>query len=177
MDRNNHYETAFEGYLQEHGLCYVAVDETRRAWLGDVPLKSLDFIVHGANQARFLVDVKGRRFPGGSETRPRHVWKCWSERDDLISLERWAEVFGPGFRGLLVFMYHVLPTVELPAETPDVWFWRGRRYLLRAVEADAYRQHMKVCSPSWDTVTLPHAVFRELARPFRDFVAAEVAPF
>ena len=28
MDRSNHYEAAFEAYLQWHRLCYVAVDET-----------------------------------------------------------------------------------------------------------------------------------------------------
>ena len=35
MDRSNHYEGAFEAYLQWHRLCYVAVDETRRSMLGD----------------------------------------------------------------------------------------------------------------------------------------------
>ena len=29
MDRSNHYEAAFEAYLQWHRLCYVAVDERR----------------------------------------------------------------------------------------------------------------------------------------------------
>ena len=40
MDRSNHYEAAFEAYLQWHRLCYVAVDETRRAWLGDLRFDS-----------------------------------------------------------------------------------------------------------------------------------------
>ena len=31
MDRSNHYEAAFEGYLQWHRLCYVGVDESRRS--------------------------------------------------------------------------------------------------------------------------------------------------
>ena len=65
MDRSNHYEAAFEAYLQWHRLCYVAVDETRRAMLGETRVKSLDFIVYGPHGARLLVDVKGRRFPGG----------------------------------------------------------------------------------------------------------------
>ena len=47
MDRGNHYEAAFEAYLQWHRLCYVAVDETRRAILDDISIKSLDFIVFG----------------------------------------------------------------------------------------------------------------------------------
>ena len=47
MDRSNHYEVAFESYLQRQRLSYVAVDETRRAPMGDSPVKSLDFLVFG----------------------------------------------------------------------------------------------------------------------------------
>src|SRR5262245_20283324 len=167
MDRSNHYEAAFEAYLQWHRLCYVAVDETRRATLGDERVKSLDFIVHGGPSARLLVDVKGRRFPSGKQR--RRVWHCWCERDDLDGLGRWAELFGPGYCGLLVFSYHLAPDVELPDDTDDLWTWRGLRYLLRAVPADEYRKHMRVRSPSWETVDLPTAVFRELVRPLHHF--------
>ena len=65
MDRSNPYEAAFETFLKEQGLCYVAVDETRRAVLGDVPVKNLDFIVLAPTGAKLLIDVKGRQFPGG----------------------------------------------------------------------------------------------------------------
>src|SRR5713226_2722006 len=74
MDRSNHYEAAFEAYLQWHRLCYVAVDETRRSMLGEERIKSLDFIVYGERGARLLVDVKGRRFPSGIK-HPRRVWE------------------------------------------------------------------------------------------------------
>ena len=57
MDRDNHYELAFESFLQARRLCYVAVDETRRALLGDVPVKSLDFFVYGKDGSRLVVDV------------------------------------------------------------------------------------------------------------------------
>jgi hypothetical protein len=165
MDRGNHYEAAFEAYLQWHGLGYVAVDETRRALLGDTPVKSLDFIVFGDNGARLVVDVKGRRFPGGPAKKLRRVWECWSTRDDIDSLERWAELSGPDYQGLLVFAYHLLPTVELPDDTEDLWTWRGRRYLLRAVPVADYRRHMVVRSPRWGTVGLSSAAYRALVRP------------
>ncbi len=171
MDRSNHYEAAFAAYLQWHRLCYVAVDETRRAMLGETRVKCLDFIVHGDRGARLLVDVKGRRFPSGGQ-RPRRVWECWSTEDDVDGLERWAELFGSGYQGLLVFTYQVLPTVELPEDTNDLWTWRGRRYLLRAVPVTDYRQQMRVRSPRWHTVNLPQAAFRSLARPFHDLVHA-----
>ena len=47
MDRSNHYEAAFEAYLQWHRLCYVAVDEGAAPFVGDLRVKSLDFIVFG----------------------------------------------------------------------------------------------------------------------------------
>jgi hypothetical protein len=180
MDRSNHYEAAFEAYLQWHGLCYVAVDETRRAAYGALRLKSLDFIVHGEGGIRLLVDVKGRRFPTGRSR--RRVWECWSTQEDITGLERWTELFGPGYQGLLVFAYHVLPDVTIPTETEDLWTWRGRRYLLRSVPAEAYHRHMHLRSPKWGTVSLPHAVFRQLAQPFQAFTrplqsVSEECPF
>ena len=169
MKRSNSYEEAFEAYLRWRRLCYVAVDETRRAQLGDVRVKSLDFIVYGEAGSRLLVDVKGRRSPTGSPDRPRRVWECWSTREDVSGLEQWSELFGPGYRGLLVFTYQLLPGVDLPADLDDLWTWRGRRYLLRAVCVADYRRHMRLRSPRWGTVTLPGAAFRELVRPFHHF--------
>jgi hypothetical protein len=175
MDRANHYEAAFEAYLQWHRLCYVAVDETRRSLLDDGRVKSLDFIVYGNGDARLLVDVKGRRFPGGPAERPRRVWECWSTREDLDGLERWARRFGDGYQGLLVFAYHLHPSVPLPDQTEDLWTWRGRRYLLRGVLADDYRGQMRSRSRRWDTVFLPHQVFCRLVRPLRHFTSGAVA--
>ena len=172
MDRSNHYEAAFEGYLQARRLAYVAIDETRRAPLGDTRLKSLDFIVFGQG-ARLLVDVKGRRFPAGRLGKRRRVWECWSTREDIDGLERWVDLWGSGYQGLLVFSYHILPGEELPADIEDLWTWRGRRYLLRAVEVSDYRRHMRVRSPKWGTVTLPRAAYRELVRPLHHYTRAE----
>jgi hypothetical protein len=182
MDRSNHYEAAFEGYLQWHRLCYVAVDETRRAFLGEERVKNLDFIVHGDGGARLLVDVKGRRYPSGPPERPRRVWESWSTREDVDGLERWAGMFGPGYLGLLVFSYHLGPEVELPPDTVDLFTFRGRRYLFRAVEVSAYRRHMRVRSPKWDTVNLSSAAFRELVRPLDGYtrglvLASQECPF
>jgi hypothetical protein len=169
MDRGNPYETAFEAYLKSHGLCTVAVDESRRALWGDTSVKSLDFIVLSRCGIRLLVDVKGRRFPGGPVGRERYVWENWSTQEDLSGMASWLRLFGPGSLGLLVFLYRIGPSVTLPADTPDLWAWRDQRYLLRAVTVEAYRRHMKVRSPKWGTVCLPGTAFRELARPFRFF--------
>jgi len=169
MDRSNHYEVAFESYLQQHRLCYVAVDETRRPLFEETTLKSLDFIVYGRDGVRLVLDIKGRRFPAGPAQRPRRVWECWSFRDDIDGLDRWAELAGPSYRGLLVFAYHLGDNVELPADTPDLYAYRHRRYLFRAVTVEDYREHMRVRSRRWNTVSLPRDCFRAVVRPFRDF--------
>lgn len=169
MDRNNPYEAAFENYLQQRGLCYVAIDETRRALLGETPIKNLDFIVLGANGGRLLLDIKGRRFPGGTASKPRYVWENWATHEDLDGLQNWRAVFGPNYLAMLVFLYRIGPNVELPADCADLWTFRDQQFLLRAVAVDDYLQNSRVRSPKWGTVALPTETFRKLARPFRYF--------
>src|SRR5262249_2457665 len=181
-DPGNHSEAGFGPSLRWHRLCHVAVDETRRAMLGDVRVKSLDFIVYGEHGARLLVDVKGRRFPTGPKARPRKVWGNWSTQDDLDGLARWRQLSVPGFQGCLVFAYQAQPEITLPDDTADLWTWRGRRYLLRAVAADDYRLHARVRSPKWGTVYMPGSAFREIVRPFHAFThpaspVADECPF
>lgn len=175
MKRSNRYEAAFEAYLQAHRIAYIGVDETRRSFLGEGLVKNLDFIVLGEKGARLLIDVKGRRFPGGSKSKPRSTWECWSTSDDVAGLQRWVEVFGEGYRGLLVFMYRLMPSVELAEDAPDQFVFRDERYLLRAVAVDEYAQHLKVRSRKWGTVDLPRAIFRRLVQPFQDFCTASPA--
>ena len=166
MDRSNPYEAAFEAFLKEQALCYIAVDETRRAVLGDVPVKNLDFIVLAPTGAKLLVDVKGRQFPGGPADKPRYVWESWATQEDVNGLTHWQALFGLDYLPLFVFMYHIKPTVTLE-NTPDVWRHRDDVYLLRGVALDDYRRHMRVRSPKWGTVNLPKGKFEEVARPFR----------
>ncbi len=70
MKRDNHYEAAFEWFLRDRGVGFVAVDEARRSLFDDESVKSLDFIIVGPRDAKLVVDVKGRQFPGGSADKP-----------------------------------------------------------------------------------------------------------
>ena len=173
MDRSNHYEAAFEAYLRHHRVAFVAVDEAKRSLLGDGAVKSLDFIVVGPDSARLVVDVKGRRFPGGPAESPRKVWQNWSTADDLDGLDRWSAHFGPAFRGVLAFVYHIEAPFALPADTPDLFTFHDDTYLMRAVSAAEYRAAMKPRSQRWGTVHLPTADFRRLVRPFSAFLTPE----
>ncbi|HTN73891.1 MAG TPA: HYExAFE family protein [Pirellulaceae bacterium] len=160
--RDNHYEAAFEAYLRSHKLAYVAVDEAKRSQQTDGTLKSLDFIVTPrGNQASWLVDIKGRRFPTG---RQKQYWKNWSTRDELRSLARWEELLGTQFTGLLVFAFHVVgPFSPLPAE--QLFAFRGQQYAFVGIQLHHYSSYSHVISPQWDTVAMPVAKFRELALP------------
>src|SRR5262249_45154498 len=158
-----------------HRYCYVAVDETRRAMLGEMPVKSLDFIVYGEPDVRLLIDVKGRRFPSGTLERPRRVWECWSTRDDIEGLQNWLGLFGYGYVGLLVFTYLLGEGIELPEDTLDLFTFRGRRYLFRAVEVGDYQYHMGERSPKWGTVSLRGADFRRLVQPLHHFLGGPAA--
>jgi len=163
MHRENPYEAAFEEYLRERRIPYVAVDESKRSLLGDGSLKSLDFIVSAAAGSSWLVDVKGRRFPTASGE-GKQYWKNWSTRDDLRSLAAWQRLFGAGFQSALVFAYDVLgDRAPLPAD--QLFEHRGALYGFVALRLDDYVFHARPISLAWDTVAMPTVRFRQLAMP------------
>jgi hypothetical protein len=170
--RYHHYDLAFEAFLRDCRLPYVAVDEKRRALLHSASLKSMDFIVYANEGPNWLVDVKGRRFDETGKS--SHRWENWATADDLRSLAAWETVFGSGFRSLLVFAYDLGPAVELaasrvqPADRPDgsqAFTFREKRYSFYGVWGRDYREAMKRRSASWDTVWVPAATYRELRFP------------
>jgi hypothetical protein len=173
MNRDNHYEAAFEAYLRQYPVGLVAVDEARRSVLGDTPVKSLDFIVI-SERAKLVIDVKGRRFPGGKPGRPQRTWQNWVSQADVIGLQAWARALGPGFRGVLAFVYHIVPPYRLTDDTPDLIQFRDANYLMRAVEISAYADHMRPRSARWGTGTLSVADFRQCVRPFSEVL--DLAP-
>jgi hypothetical protein len=175
MNRDNHYEAAFEAYLRRSGVAVMPVVEARRSYLDSADVKSPDFLVIGPDDARLVVDVKGRKFPGSSAGKPRLVWECWCEAADLDGLSRWAARLGPGFRGVLAFVYHLAAGYELPPDTADVFAHDGRTYLARAVAVEDYAEFARRRSPRWNTVDLPAATYRRVVRPFSEFLAEEVA--
>jgi hypothetical protein len=177
--RDNHYEAAFEAYLRQRRIPYVAVDETRRSLGGgsaeagdetvageEQSLKSLDFIVSprgfgGQAGGSWLVDVKGRRFPSGMS---KQYWKNWSTADELRSLAHWETLFAGQFQSLLVFAYNVVgDQAPLPAE--QLFEFRGSLYGFLGIRLDHYASWSRVLSPRWQTVHIPTAKFRALARP------------
>ena len=58
VNRLIHYEAAFEHYLRQRRVPYVAVDEAKKALFANASLKSFDFVVYSQQGPNLLVDVK-----------------------------------------------------------------------------------------------------------------------
>jgi hypothetical protein len=172
--RDNHYEMAFEAYLRSKQIPYVAVDETKRALLGDGSLKSLDFIVSTALGPSWLVDVKGRRFPAGAGDQKQY-WKNWSTRDDVRSLTAWQRLFGPAFSGLFVFAYHIVAD-RAPLSADRLFEHRGQLYGFLGVRLQDYASKAHAISAKWDTLSLTSRQFRSLAVPVEELFCRAAPP-
>lgn len=162
-DRHNHYEAAFEAYLRELRVPYIAVNESRRSLLpGGDSIKSLDFIVPSAGATVWLIDVKGRRFPTGQKS--VQYWTNWCTRDELASLDQWEEMFGPAFQGLLVFAYWVVGS-RRPLPIEQLFSFRGQTYGFLGIALEDYQAASRQRSLRWQTVTIPVVEFRNRASP------------
>lgn len=164
--RTNHYDVAFEELLRQIRRPYVAVDEAKRALTQEASLKSLDFIVYSPSKTNLLVDVKGRRFPTGASG---HCWENWIEGDEVDSLFRWEEVFGSGFRSVLVFAYEIMHP-RLLKKHALWWQIRNRRYAFYGVFAEDYSRCMRPRSRSWGTVWLKAADFDRIRHPLLEIL-------
>src|SRR5882724_2931294 len=157
-DRKIHYEAAFEAYLREKAIPYVAVDEAKKAMFANAKLKSFDFVVYSKSAANLLVDVKGRKLMGSSGS----SYQTWATEQDVADLMQWQGVFGEGFKAVLLFAYWIDPPL-VPEK--GMFEHKERWYLMLGVELREYQEHMRRRSVKWETVALPQAEFKSLARP------------
>ncbi len=163
--RHIHYEAAFEDYLRSQGIAYVPVDEHKKVIFSGARVKSFDFLVYRKQGETWLVDVKGRKFPYDTPSHKRY-WENWLTRDDLDGLRQWQEVFGRGFVSMIVFAYHLIGARDRQP-TPQVHPYRGEYYAFLTIPAATYAQHARRRSAKWDTVTVPAATFKKLAKPMQ----------
>ena len=163
-DRSLHYEAAFEAFLRDRKIPYVAVDEAKRALFANARLKSFDFVVYNPNGPNLLVDVKGRSCRNKTG---RSGFETWTTERDVNDLMEWENVFGEGFKAVLTFVYWIEP--PLSAE-PGMYAHGDKWYLMMGVDLAEYRERMRRRSPKWETVSLPAQEFRSLARPMENWL-------
>jgi hypothetical protein len=78
----NQYERAFESWLTDNRIEYVAVDENKRAAFGHSNIKSFDFLLYPRNQPIIITELKGRSFKGTSFAKLTG-FECWVTADDV----------------------------------------------------------------------------------------------
>ena len=164
----NHYERAFENWLIDNRIEYVAVDEYKTAQFGHPDIKSFDFLLHLRNGQMIIAEVKGRRFKGTTLAK-LGGFECWVTAEDVEGLTKWQQIFGLGHRAVFVFAYKI-ENIDVDFDGRDVFDFDANRYVFFCVELDDYRKFMKRCSPKWQTVTLPADQFRRCAVHISEFL-------
>jgi hypothetical protein len=176
--QTNDYEQAFEGWLAENGVQYIAVDQARRSLLARNRIKTFDFLLYPADHtdilgcgvrgpdspAVIIAEVKGRQFKGKT-LRGRPSLQCWVTTEDIHGLLAWQRRFdqpSEPARAVFIFAYRFeLPLVETDGR--EVYDFADHRYMFYAVALDDYCRCMKTRSPRWRTVMLGAADFRRLS--------------
>jgi hypothetical protein len=166
-DRTVHYEAAFEAFLRDKRIPYVAVDEAKKALFANAKLKSFDFVVYPKDKPRLLIDVKGRQLRNRTK---RKGFETWATEADVADLLQWEQVFGEGFTAVFGFVYWIDPPLLGASGEPGMFEFRDRWYLLMGVDLAEYRDHMRRRSAKWETVCLPAEDFRSLARPIESWL-------
>jgi hypothetical protein len=167
-NRANHYEAAFEAYVRSLRVPCVAVDEAKRAISESRGVKNPDFILYPRMGANLVVEVKGKQ---GRDARGRRPWENWVTTDDLDGLARWQELFGPGFRAVLAFVYAEPPApFPLPEGEDGAFPFRNRLYRFWAVGLDDYVDHLRSRGPAWKAVAMARAEFRRRVRPLTEWL-------
>ncbi|MFO0906960.1 MAG: HYExAFE family protein [Isosphaeraceae bacterium] len=165
--RSNHYEAAFEAYIRSLRVPCVAIDEAKRALFEHGGVKNPDFLLYPRYGPNLVVEVKGKR---GRDARGRRPWENWVTTDDLDGLARWQELFGPGFRATIAFVY---AEQSLPFPLPrsnGAFEFRGLEYRFWAVALDDYVQHLRSRGPAWKAVAMARAEFRSRVRPLIEWL-------
>lgn len=164
----NHYERAFENWLIDNHIKYVAFDEHKRAAYEQTDIKSFDFLLYLPDGQIVIAEVKGRTFKGTSLARLAAL-ECWVTIEDIEGLSKWQQIFGQGHQAIFVFVYKI-ENIDVDFDGRDVYEFNTDRYLFFCIKLDDYRRFMVRRSPKWQTVTLPAEKFRQCATQLADFL-------
>jgi hypothetical protein len=165
---SNHYEGAFEHWLIDNNIRYIAIDERKRAAFARCKVKSFDFLLYPRKDQVIIAEVKGRRFKGTSLGKLTGL-ECWVTTEDIDGLVKWQEVFGLCHQVVFVFTYEI-ELVDVDFDGRAVYDYAQKRYMFFCIKLDDYRSYMKVRSPKWQTLTLPADRFRQCAVELSEFL-------
>ncbi|MFQ5412041.1 MAG: HYExAFE family protein [Phycisphaerae bacterium] len=168
--RRSHYEIAFESYLNRRGTPCVPIEDFPQVTRAQTGAKGFDYIVYPPSGPACLVEVKGRKSRAPTADGDCRQ-KTWVTRADVEGLLAWQEAFGGDFEASLVFAYWIdgasTNPIDPPRRPPPTFTLAGRDYSFWIVPIREYARHQKRLSRSWDTVSIPVAVFRRISRPLK----------
>ena len=165
----NHYERAFQNWLIDHRIQYVALDRCKATEFAHSGIKVFDFMLHLPNGKKIIAEVKGRRFKGTTLAKLASL-ECWVTLDDVEGLTKWRESFGSDFQAVFVFVYK-MDNVDVDFDGREAFDFDGNKYVFLCVKLDNYRRFMKRRSPKWKTVTLSADKFRQCIIPLSDYIS------
>ncbi|MCK5175396.1 MAG: HYExAFE family protein [Planctomycetes bacterium] len=184
----NHYEQAFAGWLIDNGFQHVAVDQQKRKILARSSIKTFDFLLYPPAGKLIVAELKGRKFKGSVLANMTGL-ECWVGIDDIRGLSQWEQVFddpgasagaragaGAGAEAFFIFAYE-LENVDVDTDGREIYCFNDRQYMFLAISLTNYRAFMTDRSPSWQTVTMPAARFRQFAIPARRLMSGRVDEF
>ncbi len=165
-NRGRHYEEAFEDFLAAEGIPYVPVTLAQRQAFQAARIKAFDFVVWPSSGPNWLVDIKGR-------TIATDRLDNWVTQSDLDGLEAWQSVFGEGFVGVFVFVFHVQKPCQWPYQQAPLYRYKDNSYSFWSATSDEYRRSVKVRSARWGTFSCEPNVFRCVAEPVGRWLISE----
>jgi hypothetical protein len=164
----NHYEKAFENWLIDSRVEYVAAGDQHKPVFEKSNLKSFDFLVCPRSGKKIIAEVKGRRFKGTTLAGLPRL-ECWVTTEDVDGLAAWQKTLGLDYDATFIFAYKV-QNIDVDFDGREVFDFDDGRYLFLAVRLADYIKYMKQRSPKWRTVTLSAENFRLCARPVATLV-------
>ncbi len=178
----NHYERAFEAWLEEHCIDHVPVDQSKRFCPSREKAKTFDYILYPPSGRAFIVELKGRIYNGVSLEKLTGL-ENWVTIDDVQSLFKWETAFnrtsristGPSrfddsYKPIFVFAY-MFKNPDVDPDGRDIFEYDGRSYFFTAVPLDLYARSMKQRSGKWHTVNIPAKRFGSILQPVQEFLS------
>lgn len=157
----NHYEKAFEGWLKDNKIQYLAIDQQKRAAFSKSKIKSFDFLFYAPDSNAYLAEIKGRKFTSKTFAAFGNL-PNWVTIDDINGLESWQKIFGRGYKALFVFVYN-LENIDVDTDGREIFEYRDKRYVFVPVMLTDYCRGQTVRSKKWKTVHLSAEYYKNYA--------------
>lgn len=164
-NRGRHYEEAFEDFLAAEGVPYVSVTLAQRQAFQAARIKAFDFVVWPPEGPNWLVDIKGRSIKTDR-------LENWVTRGDLDGLAQWQAVFGAGFIGAFIFVFHVEKPRQWSYQQAPLYPFGDSHYSFWISTVEDYRHAAEVRSARWQTYSTRPASFLNVAEPVGSLLTA-----